>query len=329
MMGPMPTPGRLALQTGLVAALACTPLSGCALLDGSSRLEESLEYLPSGATTVTFVDRAAVAERVGDGDPETAYGTELARWTEAMADAAFDDSDVEWEAVATGDGSLGRVWKMSDDLDFDAVADDLEDAGFERSGPQDRPTFTADLAAADENGLVGGRYPAVLLSLALVPDEEVIVSGPDVDALLDVVEDDADSLADAGSFGDLLDKSGDQDDLEHAALTLEPSCGASGRISPEQAAQQYGGLLRPAGMGLFATADAVTGVRLLPDEKEAVEDAEGLVTYLDERADTTGFDAELDVRGDGPAVVAEARPADRRTMVQAWLQGDGPFACPT
>ena len=323
MMGPMRTLGRLALLT----AVAGTSLSGCALLDGSSRLEEALEYLPADATTVTFVDRAAIADRVGDGKPETAYGTELARWSAVMGDAAFDDSDVEWEAVANGDG-LGRVWKMSDDLDFDAVAADLEDAGFERSGASDRPVFTADLADADQTGLIGGRYPAApLLTVALVPDEELIVSGSEVSALLDVVTDDTDSLADAGSFGDLVDEAEDQDGLEYAALTIEPTCGRSPRLSPEQAAQQYEGLLSPDGLALFATADEVTGVRRFAEDKEATADARGLTTYLDERAGITGFDADVDVEAHDRAVLAQAGPDDRQVMAQAWLQADGPFAC--
>lgn len=326
MMGPMLNLGRLAL----VAAVAGTTLSGCALLDGSSRLEEALEYLPADGTTVTFVDRAELAERVGDGDPESAYGTELSRWTAVMADAAFDDTDVEWEAVATFGDGLARVWRMSDDLDFEAVGTDLEDAGFERSGSADRPVFTADLADADETGLVGGRYPAApLLSLALVPDEELIVSGSDVSALLDVVTDDSDSLADAGTFTELVDEADDQDALEYAGLTVDPSCGGSGRTSPEQAAQQYEGLRQPdAGMALFVTADDVTGVRLFGDEEDAAADAEAMATYLDERADVTGFDASVEVEADDRAVLAEAGPDDRRTMAQAWLRADGPFACP-
>ncbi|TNM37315.1 hypothetical protein FHP29_15845 [Nocardioides albidus] len=320
----MRLPGRLALVTVLTGG----SLTGCALLDGSSRLEEALEYLPADATTLSFVDRAAVTERVGDGEPETAYGTELARWSAVMDDAAFDDADVEWEAVTSGDG-LSRVWKMSDDLDFDAVAADLEDAGFERSGSSDRPAFTADLADADETGLIGGRYPAApLLTLVLLPDEELIVSGSEVDALLDVVADDTDSLADAGSFGDLVDEAEDQGALEYAALTLEPSCAGSGRISPAQAAQQYEGLLHPDGTALFATPDEVTGVRLFAGEKDAAADADGLATYLDERADLTGFDADVEVEADDRAVLARASPKDRQTMAQAWLQADGPFACP-
>ncbi|MBM7516137.1 hypothetical protein [Nocardioides nitrophenolicus] len=294
--------------------MTASSLSGCALLDGSSRLEEALEYLPADATTVTFVDRAAIAERVGDGSPETAYGTELSRWSEVMDEAAFDDSDVEWEAVASGEG-VGRVWKMSDDLDFDAVAADLEDAGYERSGSADRPVFTVDLAAADENGLVGGRYPAVWLTLALVPDEELIVSGSEVSALLDAVADHADSLADAGSFGDLLDTAEDQDGLEYAGLTVAPPCGGSARPGPD-------------GMALFVTPDEVTGVRLFADDEAATADAEELTSSLDEQAGDTGFDADLDVEADGRTVRAEAGPGDRRVMAQAWTRLDGPFACP-
>jgi hypothetical protein len=56
-----------------------------------------------------------------------------------------------------------------------------------------------------------------------VPDEHLVVSGDELAALLDVVTDDTDSLADAGILGDLLDQSGDQDGLEYAALTLAAS----------------------------------------------------------------------------------------------------------
>lgn len=264
MMCPMRIPGSLAPITGLVAVLACAPLSGCALLDGSSRVEEALEYLPAGATTVTFVDRAALAER-GAG-PDEAYATELARWSSAMQRAAFGEDDVEWEATATSDGTVGRVWKMTEGLDFDAVAADLEDAGYRRSGPEDRPTFTADPAAADPDGLVGGRYPAVLLTLALVPDEEVIVSGADVSALLDAVEDDADSLADSGAFGDLLEQAEDQDALEYAALTLDAPCAAEG-------AALY-----------VASEEPVRAVRLFADEASAEDDAASLESRPGRRA---------------------------------------------
>jgi len=179
--------GRLSLLLVLLGPTS----SGCALLDGSSRLEEALEYLPAASTTVAFTD--------GGNDQD---------WPALLADTGLDATDVVWEAVATAADGSARVWKTVDDLDFDAVAARLAGAGHERSGAADRPTFTAGSA-----------------TLALVPDEELVVSGSDVDALLAVVTDDADSLADAGSLGDLLDHAGDQDALEYAALTLAPPDG--------------------------------------------------------------------------------------------------------
>lgn len=337
--------GRLAVA-GTTLALLSTGLTGCGLLDGSSPVEDALEYLPADATTFLFVDRAAIADRLGledlstgasedelqewaDANQDEGYGTELNAWVRVMQDAAFSDLDVEWEAsgTSTDDGRV-TVWKLDDDVDFDAIADDLADAGYERGESGGIETFEASLEDADENGLYGGRYPAALTSLALVPDEHLVLSGA-VELAVDVAEDDEDSLSDEGSFADLLDQAPDAGDLEYAGLTLEPLCGAGARITPEQAAQQYEGLGHPdGGLALFAAPDAVSAVRLFGDEADAEGDADGLESYLDERASATGFDVDLDVQADGKAVIAEASFDDRRTMVQAWSRVDGPFACP-
>lgn len=202
MMGSMRIRWRLAPVAALVPLLAGAALSGCALLDGSSRLEEALEYLPADAATVTFLDHAAGTDPAYRAGPGTG--------TSALADAGLTDADIAWEASATnggGPGRLDRVWKLSDDVDAEVVAAALGDAGYARSGPRERPTFTAGE-----------------VRLALDPDEQVLVSGSDVDALLDVVADDADSLADTGRFGDLLDHAGDQDELAYAALSLDTAC---------------------------------------------------------------------------------------------------------
>ncbi|WP_408898408.1 hypothetical protein ACJ5H2_04695 [Nocardioides sp. R1-1] len=302
MMGPMRIPGSLAPITGLVAVLACAPLSGCALLDGSSRVEEALEYLPAGATTVTFVDRAALADRGGsdeEDEPADAYVTELARWSAATDAAAFGEDDVEWEATATSGAGVGRVWKMVDDLDFDAVAADLEDAGYRRTGPDDRPTFTADPAAADGD----------LLTLALVPDEEVILSGSDVPALLDAVEDDADSLADAGTFGDLLEQAEDQDALEYAALTLDAPCAADG-------------------VAVYVASDEpVRAVRLFADERAAEDDAASVDALLDAWQPSPEDGPRVEVTTDGRAVRVESDFAERSAVIQAFAGREGPFGC--
>ncbi len=285
-MGPMRIRGRLTLATALVPVLAGASLSGCALLDGSSRLEEALEYLPADATAVAFLDRAALADPAYRAEPDTA--------TSVLTDAGLTDADIEWAASASGDepDPPARVWKISDDVDVEVVAAALEEAGYERSGPRERPTFTAGE-----------------VSLALDRDEEVIVSGPDVDALLDVVADDADSLADAGRFDDLLDHADDQDALEYAALTLDAPCGA-------------------AGLGVFVPADEPAwALRQFSDEKGAEEDAEALADLLETWPDLYDHHADVHVSADGTAVRAEAVFAERALMVQAFIRRDGPFGC--
>ncbi|MBV6729499.1 hypothetical protein [Nocardioides daeguensis] len=213
----MRIPGRLSLVLVLLGSSG----SGCALLDGSSRLEEALEYLPADATTVTFADHPT--------DPTD-------DWPAFLTDAGIDADDLEWEATGTRNGRLARVWKTTDDLDFDTVAADLVDTGHPRSGADDRPVFTTDTA-----------------SFALVPDEHLVVSGDDLATLLDVVTDDTDSLADAGSFADLLDHSGDQDGLEYAALTLAVASGGGCDL---------------AAAALFVPGDAPVRAVLLPEEGE-------------------------------------------------------------
>lgn len=324
-------------------------LSGCGLFSGSSDVEEALEYLPADASTVTFVDRAAVMERLDledvDGDASSddmenylktlaedgAALTQLDSYANVMAgDAAFSAFDVLWEATSSADDQRVVVWKLDDEVDFDKVADDLEDAGYERSGSKDHPRFSAAMADAGETGLIGDRYPASLLELALVPDEHLVVSG-DVDAALDVVTDDADSLSDKGSFDDLLDRAPSQDDLEFAAMKVEVRCDGGGRMSPAQIEAlkaQAGTLGTPKSIGLYVEPDErVTVARLFGGEDDAKAEAKGLEDYLEESGKQTGLDVDFDVDQDGDAVLAEADFDDRRNVIAAWQRGEGPFMC--
>ncbi len=329
-----------------MTVLAGSTLSGCGLLDGSSRIEEALEYLPADTTRLTFVDRTAIAERTDVADVRTGaseedldrwveastgegYGTALEPWTLSMQDAAFSSLDVEWEAIGWTDGPLSRVWKLRDDVDFDAVADDLEDAGYTRGGTDDAPTFTAELADAEDGGMFGGRYPAVLMNVALVPDEHLVLSGA-VEQALASAQDDADSLADEGTFEHLLGAAPGTDGVEYAALMVDPLCGSGGNISPEQAARAYAGLEYPArGLAVFAATDEpVAVVRGFDDAETAEADAEALTTHLEETAPRTGLDVTFDVRADGEDVLVEAGWDDRRKVVAAASRGEGPFACP-
>ncbi|QSR25329.1 hypothetical protein CFH99_06795 [Nocardioides aromaticivorans] len=337
--------GRLAVVTTALTLLS-SGLAGCGLLDGSTPVEDALEYLPASTTALTFTDRAAMDDRLdlddlatpasedeladwGRAQQDEGYGTELSAWVAVMQKAAFSDLDVEWEASGTSvDDGRVRVWKLDDDVDFGKIADDLEDAGYEHGTSGDVETFETSPESADESGLYGGRYPGILTSLALVPDEHLVLSGA-VELAIDVANDDEDSLSDEGSFDDLLDRAPDAGDLEYAALSLEGLCGLGDRVTPEQAAREFEGLSHPdRGEALFADPDAVTAVRLFSDDNDAESDAKGLETYLDERASTRGFDVGLDVQADGDAVTAEGSFDDRRAMVQAWSRADGPFACP-
>lgn len=316
-MGPM-TPLRGRPGTAVAATvLLAAGLSGCGLLEGSSRIEEALEYLPGEVTGVTFVDRATMAERLErDESPATdeGYATELSAHAKVMEEtAAFDDSDLEWEVVGTTDGGLVRVWKLSDDLDLAAVAADLEDAGYERSGSEDTPRLRAEITDVGADGLVGGRYPAFLLDVAIVPDEHLLVSGTATDLVLDAVADETDSLSDTGTFDDLLDHAPDEGALEYAALTVRPTC--------------PGGETRGTAL-LAASEEPVAAVRLFDSEEEAADDARNLPGLLDEQA-ATGWDVDLTVEQDGDAVVAEADFAQRRPLVTSWRRAQGPFGCPS
>lgn len=327
------SPGRIAVTAVTVGLLGST-LSGCGLLDGSSRLEKALEYLPAGTRSVQFVDRAKIADRLdlddlatgaseddvrrwAEASKDEAYGTELARWLAPMQEAAFSDFDVEWEVIGTGDGGLTRIWRMSDDLDFDKVAADLEDAGYERSGSKDRPVFHADIADA-EDGLVGGRYPIPPLDLALVPGEELIVTGTAVDEVLDAVDDDADSLADEGSFGDLLDQADDQGDLEYAALGLDGPCAPADE--PDAKGE---------GIGLFVPSDDdVRVARLFDTDQGAEADAAALEDGLASFGERAGTDLDAEITTDGRVVRVETGFDGRRVLAQAYLRQEGPFGCP-
>ncbi|GAA3668044.1 hypothetical protein GCM10022237_29930 [Nocardioides ginsengisoli] len=334
-----PSLGR---STGVVAALllAASTLTGCGLLDGSTHLEEALEYLPSDTTLVTFVDRARIADRLDLGDVRTGasdddvsrwldaikgdYGTSLSPFTGVMQEAAFSDFDVEWEALGSGRSATAWVWKMSDDLDFDKVAADLVDAGYERSGPSSHPAFHADLAASDETGLIGGRYPSRLADLVLVPDEEIVISGRHADDIAKVATDDADSLADKGSYDDLLAQADHQGDLEYATLGFPTrSQGLAPNPGPD---------CTPGGLALFVPTDQkVRTVRLFDGstaEKDATADADAMKSYLDDWNERYDLGIAFDVTAVGPAVLIESGFGDRGVLTRAFQRFEGPFGCP-
>ncbi|MDN5746871.1 MAG: hypothetical protein L0H31_17415 [Nocardioidaceae bacterium] len=329
------------LAVGILLAGTCL-VSGCGLLNGSSEVEEALEYLPADASTVTFVSRAAVVERLGleDVDADTSSTdmenylttiaedgaplTQLDTYVQVMTDrAAFSALDVQWEAAAGADDHRVVVWKLDDDTDFDHIARDLEDAGYQRSGSNDEPTFAADLEDAGADGLIGQRYPASLLNLALVPDEHVVISG-DVAVGVAVAIDKADSLSDQGSFDHLLDVAPEQSDLEFAAMTIDPQCGPAGRSGPTV----HGDVAHPDGIGFYIAPQApITIARLFDDEEDRALEAKGFADHLASSGKQTGLDVDFDVSTEEDAVVVETDFDHRAAVTLAWQRNEGPFSC--
>jgi hypothetical protein len=294
-MAPMQRAAVLSLPLALVAA----SLAGCGLLGDSSRLDDALEVVPATADRVTFVDRAAIAERfeVDDVEPgasegeiddylETARefpaGTEFARYLGVMGDAPFSDLDVEWEVtIGEGDEGFAQVWKMRDDLDLDDVGDELVDLGFEEQDADgDSRSLSVDLAeiAPAEPYLVAVR------EVTIVPDEHLMIAGPDADGVLEVVKDDADSAVDSERFEDLVDGT---DDIEVADLARgEAACSSPEQpLTPERL--ESSGLEElgsPEQRGFFVHGEdgETRAVLRFADEDAAEDDAEAREAFLDE-----------------------------------------------
>ena len=230
--------------------------------------------------------------------------------------APFSAQDVEWEVVGYEGDGFGRVWRMNDDLDLDDVADELVDSGFEEESGEGR-TLSIDLGdiATEEQYLVS------MQTITLLPDEHLIVTGPLADDVLDVIEDDADSAVDDGTFENLADST---DDVEVADLTRDDrACLEVERLTPEELESSgIGGLGRPEGTGFFVHGDEadVRQVLLFEDGDAAEEDAEAREQYLSEESspvsgvpytefaeweiDTDGEKEQIDLDYDEPRVVA-------------------------
>jgi hypothetical protein len=345
-----------------VSVLALGALSACSLIPGSSSdLEDALEVMPADATSVTFVGRAATAERLDVDDVETgadeddldrylqavretAAATRLTDYLVVMQEAAFTDLDVVWEISGQGaDGGPWTAWKTDDGLDLDDIGDDLVDAGYEESEVGGQRAFRADIGDADPStSLLGDRYPvAVMGEVLLVPDEHLVLTGPDTEAVLDVVEDDQDSLVDAQDFEDVVDAA---DDAELAHLRRDVDCAAAlggSRVSPEQVESLADGLGledlgRPESTGFFVHGNdaATTTVLQFADDDAAEADATVRAAWIEDggalaRTQEPIDDvAEWDAEADGPLVRIDHEFDGGVTMaVQVALAGDGFALC--
>jgi hypothetical protein len=101
------------MQRGALLALpmmlVIVSLTGCALFNRSSTLDDALETMPDYVTRVVFVDHGAVSE-----------GLDVDR-APLPEDVPFSADDVEWEVTGSDGEGFGRVWKIDDDIDLDDV----------------------------------------------------------------------------------------------------------------------------------------------------------------------------------------------------------------
>jgi hypothetical protein len=323
-------------------------LSSCQLLGGGSSLDDALEVVPGDATSVTFVARAANAERLGIEDADVDEyleklrddpfgGTPLSRYLEPMKDAAFNELDVQWWVNATTeDGPHVNVYKV-EDVDLDEVVGDLEDAGFESEEKDGRTMLTAGSPTEltdPVTGLIDGQYPPEFGFGVLVdPDEDLVATGAGLDRVVDVLDDDEDSLTDAGTFDDLAEG---VDDIEFAYLAEDPPCGGR-RSTPEQIEQAgVGELGTPTALGFFVRGDgedAASSGRLLFDDDDAAEsDLDARKGYVEDgrsviSADPVSDLGSAELEQDGSLVTMELdleNPKDGFVMAQ---QADAYFAC--
>lgn len=238
----------VAATTGCVVVLAI----GAGLLwptGPSGRVAEAMRYLPADASSVAFYDAAPSRERLGFTDLSSDSSDEdiaeylgrsgekrwatssIAQSYTSMYEWSWNFADVEWEANYYADDASATVLKFRDDLDMATVVDSFAKREYERSKAGEYPEFNADISA------LGDEAVSVLLHVIIVPDEQLVLAGPEPEALLDTVRGDADSLADSDVATELL---GPLQTPEFVTLAVgESSCAdpaelMGDRASPEQ-----------------------------------------------------------------------------------------------
>lgn len=277
-------------------------LGGCALLDdvGDSDLDDALELVPGDATSVTFAH------------PEDAQDL-------GIEGAGLSGDDVVWTVSAPKAEGRMHAYKMDEQLDLDGMGDDLVEAG-----------YAEDEIAGHRHFLVEGQAAVVV-----VPDEHLLFVGRSrevVEAAVEVYEDDADSLTDAGTFDDLLSGT---DDPHHALLVKDPDCDPG--LSPARLeASGRTELGTPETMGFFIADHgdeaATSSVLVFGDDDSAATDFEARQAYLAgallERTQEPLADiADWDIERDGRMVRIDYEYAEPGLARAAARRFDGFHAC--
>jgi len=348
-------PPRRALALLLpVLLLASSSLTACQLLGGDDdTLADALDLVPATATEVEFVNRSALAERLGLDDlatPADAAGVReyrratdlylappsgLNAYLETMQAVAFSELDVEWAVHAPVPGGRGPtdIYRVADDVDLDEVVNDLVRAGFDHEEVDGRSQLVSKAlqTGADDVGYIGEGYPVDFsYGLLVAPEEHLLITTQEFDTLTAVLDDEADSLADAGTFDAVVD---DVDDVEYAFLQRDLGCGGHSKEQLELGVADLGDVTR---RGLLASTDDDTvalSARLQFDDDDAAEDdLEARTEYFATGRSTSTGDpvsdlgrAELDRDGDVVRIEFDLEP--RYRVLEMMLGYDAYFAC--
>lgn len=337
---------------GLVLATLTTLLAACSGGGGGGGLQDALDLAPAGAARIDFRDRAGLSERLDipeDADADAYVDaiidgrrvggtTELTAYVETMAEggALIDDRDVVWELSGSVEEGGFTVYRVEDDVDLDALLDDLVSAGLAESEIVGRRRASGELTeVVDPYNFINDRsYPFFFRDTTIDTDEHLVILGDATEAILETLDGERDSVADAGTFDDLL---AGADDAELVSVFTGPfACNDrqtdDADVPPELAAQ-LDDLGRPVQVASLVTGEApdVSARLEFDDEDVAERDLDARRTFLAEGTSlltrepfTERFTAELEV--DGTVVSVAVRGDDAATAVQL-PYADGPLAC--
>jgi hypothetical protein len=225
----------IAAVLGVVAAVAVVALVVWPSSSGS--VDDALDVVPADADLVTFTDVAAARDRLGYGDLTSesseseqedyiseaidgapwAYTSLDSSWWQ-MEDWDWGHTDIEWEIAYQNDDANASAFKLRDDLDMDLVTGTFGELGYESSEIGGNPAYSLDVedVPSDEEPVVP------LLNVVVLPEDHLLLTGPDAESLLDPATGDAESLADAEPVADVTDALGDPE-FAHLAMG-ETSC---------------------------------------------------------------------------------------------------------
>jgi hypothetical protein len=209
----LPVVAAFAVIAGVLVVAVMWPESD------SDPIDDALAVMPADAEIVTFTDTAAAHERLGHGDLTSESSEhdvdefinaslETAPWGASSLGASFalmegwgwNWADVVWEAEYHSEDSYATAYKLRDDLDMETVRESFAENGYEGSDVDGYPAYSLDVQTVS-----GDQVVVELLNIVLMPDDHLLLAGPDAESLLAAATDDADSLADTDPAAELVD----------------------------------------------------------------------------------------------------------------------------